>query len=56
MDEQNDTIDRQQKLMNLKLKIALDLPIDDEPLSEDQISVAHAKIFNPEASSDFFGI
>jgi len=46
----------QQKLVDLKLKIALELPIDDTPLGEEQISVAHARIYNNDQKSDFFGV
>ena len=41
--------------MDLKLKIALDLPIDSQPLNEEQISVAHARIFQQQ-SADFLGV
>ena len=53
--EKKDQVDRQKMLIDLKLKIALELPIDEEPLDEDQISVAHARIYK-EQSSDFLGV
>lgn len=46
---------RQKMLMDLKLKIALDMPIGGEPLNEEQISVAHARIFQQQ-SADFLGV
>lgn len=33
--EKKEQVERQKKLIDLKLKIALDLPIDGEPLNED---------------------
>ena len=47
--------ERQKSLLDLKLKLALDMKVDGEPLNEEQISVAHARIFK-EASSDFLGV
>ena len=54
--EEDDRAEQIQKLIDLKLKIALDMPIDSEPLGEEQISVAHARIFDKKQKSDFFGV
>ena len=53
--EKQKQVDRQKSLLDLKLKIALDVPINSPPLSEEQISVAHHRIYQ-EQSSDFLGV
>lgn len=42
-------IERNKKIIDLKLKIALDMPINEEPLDDEQISVAHQKIFKEQS-------
>ena len=48
-------VDRQKCLMDMKLKIALDLPVNSPPLNDEDISVAHARIYK-EQSADYLGV
>ena len=53
--ENQKQVDRQKCLMDMKLKIELGLPVCEAPLNDEDISVAHARIYK-EQRVDYLGV